>query len=168
MWGGNGSAGEGAVQQGIEGLIEEIGTEDVIQYRIDAKGKKTRTLRGRVTMERAGRIKIRTSDGKTHAIATERIVSRSRAGYLKSELPGVVAGGAHPSPVGHAEVISSTTHKTFRGPRGGMIMCTSEHKKAIDRAVFPGLQGGPHNGTTAGIAIAAQLASTDEIGSAHV
>ncbi|MGB5414033.1 MAG: serine hydroxymethyltransferase, partial [Polyangiales bacterium] len=50
----------------------------------------------------------------------------------------------------------------LRGPRGGMILCNDAHKKAIDRAVFPGLQGGPHNGTTAGIAIAAKLAMTDE------
>ena len=79
-----------------------------------------------------------------------------------SHISGLVAAGVHPSPVGHAGVISSTTHKTFRGPRGGMILCDAEHKKAIDRAVFPGLQGGPHNGTTAGIAIAAKLAMTDE------
>jgi len=79
-----------------------------------------------------------------------------------AHISGLVAGGAHPSPVGHAEVISSTTHKTLRGPRGGMILCNDVHKKAIDRAVFPGLQGGPHNGTTAGIAIAAKLAMTDE------
>ncbi len=79
-----------------------------------------------------------------------------------AHISGLVAGGAHPSPVGHAEVISSTTHKTFRGPRGGMIMCDEKHRKAIDRAVFPGLQGGPHNGTTAGIAIAAKLAMTEE------
>ncbi len=79
-----------------------------------------------------------------------------------AHISGLVAGGAHPSPVGHAEVISSTTHKTFRGPRGGMLMCDEKHKKAIDRAVFPGLQGGPHNGTTAGIAIAAKLAATDD------
>ena len=79
-----------------------------------------------------------------------------------AHISGLVAGGSHPSPVGHAEVISSTTHKTFRGPRGGMLMCDEKHKKAIDRAVFPGLQGGPHNGTTAGIAIAAKLAATDE------
>ena len=79
-----------------------------------------------------------------------------------AHIAGLVAAGAHPSPVGHAEVITSTTHKTFRGPRGGMIMCDEKHKKAIDRAVFPGLQGGPHNGTTAAIAIAAKLAMTDE------
>jgi len=79
-----------------------------------------------------------------------------------AHISGLIAGGAHPSPVGHAGVITSTTHKTFRGPRGGMILCDAEHAKAIDRAVFPGLQGGPHNGTTAGIAIAAKLASTDD------
>lgn len=79
-----------------------------------------------------------------------------------SHISGLVAAGVHPSPVGHAGVISSTTHKTFRGPRGGMILCDAAHKKAIDRAVFPGLQGGPHNGTTAGIAIAAKLAMTEE------
>jgi glycine hydroxymethyltransferase len=72
-----------------------------------------------------------------------------------------VAGGAHPSPVGHAEVISTTTHKTLRGPRGGMLMCNAAHASAIDKAVFPGLQGGPHNQTTAGIAVALKEASTE-------
>ena len=79
-----------------------------------------------------------------------------------AHIAGLVAGGAHPSPVGVAEVVTSTTHKTHRGPRGGMILCDEKHKKAIDRAVFPGLQGGPHNHTTAGIAIAAKEASTLE------
>jgi glycine hydroxymethyltransferase len=79
-----------------------------------------------------------------------------------AHISGLVAGGAHPSPVGHAEVVTSTTHKTFRGPRGGMILCDEKHRKAIDRAVFPGLQGGPHNATTAGIAVAAKMAATDE------
>ena len=67
-----------------------------------------------------------------------------------AHIAGLVAGGAHPSPVGHADVITTTTHKTLRGPRGAMIMTTAEHAKAIDKAVFPGLQGGPHNHTTAG------------------
>ena len=71
-----------------------------------------------------------------------------------AHVAGLIAGGAHPSPVGHAEVISTTTHKTLRGPRGAMLMSNTEHAKALDRAVFPGLQGGPHNHTTAAIAVA--------------
>jgi glycine hydroxymethyltransferase len=79
-----------------------------------------------------------------------------------AHIAGLVAGGAHPSPVGHADVISTTTHKTLRGPRGAMLMTTEEHAKAIDKAVFPGLQGGPHNHTTAGIAVALKEAATDD------
>lgn len=71
-----------------------------------------------------------------------------------SHIAGLIAGGAHPSPVQYADVISTTTHKTLRGPRGAMLMCRAEHAKAIDNAVFPGLQGGPHNQTTAAIAVA--------------
>jgi glycine hydroxymethyltransferase len=79
-----------------------------------------------------------------------------------AHIAGLVAGGAHPSPVGHADVISTTTHKTLRGPRGAMLMTTAEHAKAIDKAVFPGLQGGPHNHTTAAIAVALKEASTPQ------
>jgi glycine hydroxymethyltransferase len=56
---------------------------------------------------------------------------------------GLVAGGVYPSPVPHADVVTTTTHKTLRGPRGGLILCRAEHAKAIDKAVFPGSQGGP-------------------------
>lgn len=72
-----------------------------------------------------------------------------------AHIAGLVAGGAHPSPFGIADVVTSTTHKTLRGPRGGVVFCKAEHAAAIDKAVFPGLQGGPHNHTTAGIAVAA-------------
>ncbi|MFK0245255.1 serine hydroxymethyltransferase [Amycolatopsis azurea] len=71
-----------------------------------------------------------------------------------AHIAGLVAGGAHPSPVGHAQVITTTTHKTLRGPRGAMILSDADHAKAVDKAVFPGLQGGPHNHTTAAIAVA--------------
>ena len=79
-----------------------------------------------------------------------------------AHIAGLIAGGAHPSPVGHADVISTTTHKTLRGPRGAMLMCDEEHAKPIDRAVFPGLQGGPHNHTTAAIAVALEEAPQPE------
>src|SRR4051794_15618104 len=71
-----------------------------------------------------------------------------------AHVAGLIVGGAHPSPVGHADVITTTTHKTLRGPRGAMLMCRADHATAIDRAVFPGLQGGPHDHTTAAIAVA--------------
>jgi glycine hydroxymethyltransferase len=79
-----------------------------------------------------------------------------------AHIAGLIAGGAHPSPVGHANVISTTTHKTLRGPRGAMLMSDAEHATALDKAVFPGLQGGPHNHTTAGIAVALKEAATDD------
>ena len=70
-----------------------------------------------------------------------------------AHIAGLIAGDAHPSPVGHAGVITTTTHKTLRGPRGALLMSDEQHGDALDRAVFPGLQGGPHNHTTAAIAV---------------
>jgi glycine hydroxymethyltransferase len=93
-----------------------------------------------------------------------------------SHIAGLVVAGEHPSPVGIADVITTTTHKTLRGPRGAMIMCNgdpsnplkaAERSKEnlptlIDRAIIPGLQGGPHNHQTAAIAVALREASTPE------
>jgi glycine hydroxymethyltransferase len=79
-----------------------------------------------------------------------------------AHIAGLVAGGAHPSPAPHADVISTTTHKTLRGPRGAMLMSREEHAAALNRAVFPGLQGGPHNHTTAAIAVALAEAATED------
>ncbi len=84
-----------------------------------------------------------------------------------AHIAGLIAGGAHPSPAGHADVVSTTTHKTLRGPRGAMLLSTAEHARAIDRAVFPGLQGGPHNQTTAAIAAALGEAATRFCSYAH-
>jgi glycine hydroxymethyltransferase len=60
-----------------------------------------------------------------------------------AHISGLVAGGQHPSPIPHAQFVTTTTHKSLRGPRGGIVMCTAEHAKAIDGTVFPGVQGGP-------------------------
>lgn len=79
-----------------------------------------------------------------------------------SHFAGLVAGGVHPSPVPYADIVSTTTHKTLRGPRGAMLLCKAQHAKAIDKAVFPGVQGGPHNHTTAAIAVALKEAAQPE------
>jgi glycine hydroxymethyltransferase len=79
-----------------------------------------------------------------------------------AHISGLIISGVHQSPIPYADVVMTTTHKTLRGPRGAMILCKAEHAGAIDRAVFPALQGGPHNHTTAAIAVALQEASTPE------
>ena len=75
---------------------------------------------------------------------------------------GLVAGGAHPSPVPHADIVTFTTHKTLRGPRGGTILCTQEHAKAVDKAVFPFMQGGPLMHVIAAKAVAFHEAAQPE------
>ena len=73
-------------------------------------------------------------------------IAKSVGAYLMvdmAHIAGLVAAGLHPSPVPHADVVTTTTHKTLRGPRGGMILCKEEYAKAIDKAIFPGTQGGP-------------------------
>jgi glycine hydroxymethyltransferase len=79
-----------------------------------------------------------------------------------AHIAGLVVAGAHPHPFPHAHIVTTTTHKTLRGPRGGMILSDGTFAKEIDRAVFPGLQGGPHDHTTAAIAVALKEAATPE------
>ena len=92
-------------------------------------------------------------------------IAKSVGAYHVSDIAhiaGLVVAGIHPSPVPHADIVSTTTHKTLRGPRGGMLLCKQEHAKSVDKAVFPGLQGGPHMHTMTAIAVAMAEADTDE------
>lgn len=94
-----------------------------------------------------------------------REIADSIGAYLMADIAhiaGLVAGGVHPSPSGYAHFITTTTHKTLRGPRGGIIMCDEEHAAGIDKAVFPGIQGGPLEHIIAAKAIALLEASKPE------
>ena len=79
-----------------------------------------------------------------------------------AHIAGLIAGGVHPSPVPHADIVTSTTHKTLRGPRGGIALAREDHAKALDKAVFPGMQGGPLMHVIAAKAVALKEASTEE------
>ncbi|MHC4337353.1 MAG: serine hydroxymethyltransferase [Planctomycetota bacterium] len=79
-----------------------------------------------------------------------------------AHIAGLVVAGIHKSPVPYADIVSTTTHKTLRGPRGGMLLCKAEHAEKVDKAVFPGLQGGPHMHTLTAIAVAMAEADTPE------
>jgi glycine hydroxymethyltransferase len=79
-----------------------------------------------------------------------------------AHISGLVVAGIHKSPVPYADVVSTTTHKTLRGPRGGMLLCKQEHAKKIDSGVFPNLQGGPHMHTVTALAVALAEAQTPE------
>jgi glycine hydroxymethyltransferase len=91
-------------------------------------------------------------------------VARECGAYLlvdMAHIAGLVAAEVHPSPVPWADVVTTTTHKTLRGPRGGLILCTEQHAKAIDKSVFPGMQGGPLMHVIAAKAVALQEARSE-------
>lgn len=107
------------------------------------------------------------------ASAYPRIIDFERIGRVAKDLgiifmvdmahiAGLVAAGLHPSPVPFADVVTTTTHKTLRGPRGGMILCRSEYAKAIDKAIFPGIQGGPLMHVIAAKAVALKEAMSED------
>jgi glycine hydroxymethyltransferase len=79
-----------------------------------------------------------------------------------AHIAGLIAAGLHPTPFGHADIVTTTTHKTLRGPRGGLIFCREELGKAVDKSVFPGTQGGPLMHVIAAKAVALRLAATEE------
>ncbi|MEN8743249.1 MAG: serine hydroxymethyltransferase [Lentimonas sp.] len=92
-------------------------------------------------------------------------IAREVGAYLLADIAhiaGLVAAGVHPSPVPHADFVTTTTHKTLRGPRGGLILCKATHAKKIDTAVFPGTQGGPLMHVIAAKAVCFKEAATDD------
>lgn len=92
-------------------------------------------------------------------------IAQSVGAYLMvdiAHIAALVATGCHPSPVPYADFVTTTTHKTLRGPRGGIIMCKAEHAQGIDKAVFPGIQGGPLEHIIAGKAVALKEAQSEE------
>ena len=97
--------------------------------------------------------------------ATLGAIARETGAYFLadvSHVAGLIVAGVHQDPAPYADAIMTTTHKTLRGPRGAMILCREKYADAIDRAVFPALQGGPHNHTTAAIGVALKEAATEE------
>ena len=140
-----------AVQYGVKQETGEIDYEEV----------------ERLALEHRPRLLICGHSAYPRLLDFERFAAIARkAGALLmadiAHIAGLVVAGVHPSPMPHADVVTTTTHKSLRGPRGGMIMCRAAYAEAIDKAVFPGLQGGPHNHTTAGIAVAFKEAATEE------
>jgi glycine hydroxymethyltransferase len=92
-------------------------------------------------------------------------ISKEVGAYLMADIAhiaGLVAAGVHPSPVPYADFVTTTTHKTLRGPRGGMILCKAELAKAVDKMIFPGIQGGPLVHVIAAKAVALREAMTED------
>ena len=92
-------------------------------------------------------------------------IAKESGAYLMADIAhiaGLIAAGLHPSPVPYADFVTTTTHKTLRGPRGGMIMCKEEFAKAVDKMIFPGIQGGPLVHIIAAKAVALKEAMTEE------
>lgn len=105
-----------------------------------------------------------TSYSRVLDFARLRAIADACGAYLVADIAhvaGLVVAGAYPNPVPYADISTLTTHKTLRGPRGGMILCKAEHAKAVDRAVFPGIQGGPHMNQVAALAVALYEAETE-------
>lgn len=134
---------------------------DAITHRINYDEVRTLALAHKPKMIVAG------------ASAYPRVIDFARMGEIAREagamfmvdmahIAGLVAAGLHPSPVPHADIVTTTTHKTLRGPRGGLILCRGEYAKAVDKAIFPGTQGGPLMHVIAAKAVALKEAAADE------
>jgi glycine hydroxymethyltransferase len=136
------------------GVREETGRIDYDEVRVTARAERPRLVIA------GGSAYARVID----FAALRAIADEIGATFLvdMSHFAGLVAGGVHPSPVPHAQIVTTTTHKTLRGPRGGMILCAAELAKAVDKWVFPGTQGGPLEHVIAAKAVALGEAARPE------
>ncbi len=142
-------------------------------YNFEAYGvdKETEQLNYDVVLEKAKEVKPKlivagaSAYSRTIDFAKFREIADEVGAYLMvdmAHIAGLVAAGLHPNPVPYADVVTTTTHKTLRGPRGGVILCKAEYAKKIDSAVFPGMQGGPLMHVIAAKAVAFKEALSDE------
>ncbi|NBG88722.1 serine hydroxymethyltransferase [Isachenkonia alkalipeptolytica] len=139
------------VDYGVDSVNHEIDYEDVRQKALDAKPK--------LIVAGASAYPRKIDFKKFREIADE------VGAYLMvdmAHIAGLIAAGLHMNPCEYADFVTTTTHKTLRGPRGGAILCKAEHKKLIDKAIFPGLQGGPLMHVIAAKAVAFKEALSDE------
>ncbi|MBE5782343.1 MAG: serine hydroxymethyltransferase [Clostridiales bacterium] len=117
---------------GIDPVTEQINYDEVMEI---AKACKPKLI-----------VAGASAYARTIDFAAFRKIADEVGAYLMvdmAHIAGLIAAGCHPSPIPYADVVTTTTHKTLRGPRGGLILCKAEHQKAIDKAIFPGIQGGP-------------------------
>lgn len=140
---------------------------NIISYGVDENGVIDYEDVERKALEHKPKMIIAGASNYSRIIDFERFskIAKSVGAYLMvdiAHIAALVAAGVHPSPVPYADFVTTTTHKTLRGPRGGIIMCKAEHALGIDKAVFPGTQGGPLEHIIAGKAIALKEAMTPE------
>ena len=140
---------------------------DVKSYGIDENGNIDYDVVEQMAIEHQPKLIICGASNYSKIIDFKRFreIADKVGAYLLADIAhiaGLVAGGVHPSPSGYAQFVTTTTHKTLRGPRGGIIMCDEEFAQIIDKAVFPGLQGGPLEHIIAGKAVALLEASKPE------
>ncbi|HEX5831328.1 MAG TPA: serine hydroxymethyltransferase [Gemmatimonadaceae bacterium] len=134
-------------------------TYRAVSYGVDEQGLLDYEAMERMAREHRPKMIIAGYSAYSRVIDFERFARVAReVGALflvdMAHFAGLVAGGVYPSPVPHADVVTTTTHKTLRGPRGGLILCKAEHQKAVDKAMFPGIQGGPLEHVIAAKAVA--------------
>ena len=140
---------------------------DVRSYGIDSEGRIDYENVRQMALEHKPKLIICGASNYSKIIDFKKFreIADEVGAYLLADIAhiaGLVAGGVHPSPAGYAQFVTTTTHKTLRGPRGGIIMCDEEFAQMIDKAVFPGTQGGPLEHIIAGKAVALKEALSDE------